>query len=285
VATSGTTTSGSSSDLHKLVSKPLALVGRENQLAEAITIIERRASALLLVAGEVGMGKSTFLAALDEYAGGEGWTVARSDAVGELTIAPSTTPPEFGTRLRQILGWPAGGAIADAGSAEPELVPDLGSAAAAGDAEKTGVVAKLFDTARRWLETSAWLGLAELIVDLQRHAPVLILIDGYRPGAQFERSFAGSFLPMLLRSPAPLIAVVADRPEAVERLAAQATARLDFGPGDQEAIRRHFARVTRDVEPAIRAGELDAYADAAAHRPELIGSLTRLLALQRPEGT
>jgi hypothetical protein len=285
MTTSGTTTSGSSSDLHKLVSKPLALVGRENQLAEAITLIERRASALLLVAGEVGMGKSTFLAALDEYATGAGWTVARSDETGELTIAPSTTPPEFDSRLRQILGWPAGAGIADAGSAEPDLLPDLGSAATAGDAEKPGVIAKLFDTARRWLETTSWLGLAELIVDLQRHAPVLILIDGYRPGAQFERSFAGSFLPVLLRSTAPLVVVVADRPEAVERLAAQATARLDFGPGDQEAIRRHFARVTRDVEPAIRAGELDAYADAAAHRPELIGSLTRLLALQRPEGT
>jgi hypothetical protein len=270
-----------------LVHGPPALIGREPELAQVFDVLAQRTSALILVPGEPGMGKSAFMRELNARAAAQGWAVAGSDASGELTITPSTTPPEFGRRLRDLLGLPAPAGLtatrlagAEVGERATRSTDPAGQTALAGEG---GFIAKVLEGVKRWLSEASWLNLKELVQDIASRAPVLLLIDGYSPNKTFERSFALAFLPALRRRAEPVVVVLVEREQQLSGLAASATAVIPVGPVDERPIRQHLEGLATCVVPPLTEAELEEYAVAAADSPELIGSLTRLLALMCPE--
>jgi AAA ATPase-like protein len=251
-------------DLSALASDAPPLIGRAEELRQALEVLEKGTSALVLCVGEPGLGKSAFLRELSASASTEGWTVARADAEGALTVTPSTTPPEFGARLRRMLGVTT---PADVGA----------TAIAPGPPEIEGGV----EGAKRSLGETSWLGLTELAPGVLSSAPALVLIDGYRPSEGFERGFLDAFLPAFEGAARPVVVLVAEREEALGALIDAASAVIRFGPIDEPPIRAHLERLGGELDPPLTEDELQAYARAATDDPELIGSLTRLLSLQR----
>jgi hypothetical protein len=250
-------------------------VGRDDELATVAAILAKRTSELVLVAGEAGMGKSAFLGELGTRAAADGWTVAQGDGSGELAITPSVTAATFDRRLRQRLqiGTAPAGAEANGNAA---LARQARNPPKEGD-----LLTKIVGGVRSLV--ASWPGLADLVRDLGTRAPVLILIDGYRPSEPFERSFVLSLLPAL-RPTGPIVVVIAESERTLGTLLPIAAVTLRFGPVEEAAILRYFQHLSGGVDPPLSARELEEYARAARRNPHLIGSLTRLLALDGADG-
>jgi len=249
-------------DLPALANEPPPLVGRAEELGRDHEVMARGRSALILCVGEPGLGKSAFLRTLSAGASLDEWAVARADDEGVLTVTPSTTPTEFGARLRRLLAMP------------PTAEAPVKTAASSG-------MGAALEGARRSLRDAPWVGLPELSQDLRERAPVLLMIDGYRPSERFEHALVDSFLPAFKASSMPVVVIIAEREEPLGRLVSTATDVIPFKPVDRATIRAYFDAFGDALDPPLDDGEAEAYARAASRDPELIGSLTRLLRLQR----
>jgi hypothetical protein len=257
-------------DLRALVREPPAVVGRDEELAQVAGILARRQPALVLVAGDAGMGKSAFLRELEGRAVADGWAVARADEAGELAVTPSMSPADFDKRLRAILGLPPP-------APEDDAVPALERPE---EAKEPGFLAKVVNAAVRAF-AAPWPHAQELIQALRERAPVLLLIDGYRPNDAFERAFALSLLPALKAGDDAVIVTVAERDEPLQTLRRAADAVIPFDRVGEDAIRPYFEEFARDVDPPLTPAELDEYVRAACTEPDLIGKLSHLLSLER----
>jgi hypothetical protein len=105
----------------------IQIVGRDAELGRATDLLERRAPALLLVAGDTGRGKTTFIRAVTRHARSEGWAVAQETLSGAHSVTPTMTPGDFETVVRASLGLsssPAGTTlIEDLGRRAPVMIP------------------------------------------------------------------------------------------------------------------------------------------------------------------
>ena len=72
-----------------------AIVGRRRELEQLAALIERRAPALVLVAGPAGTGKSTVIRAAQPDAEADGWTMLPAAEATELVAGSATTPESF----------------------------------------------------------------------------------------------------------------------------------------------------------------------------------------------
>ena len=275
-------------DLRPVVQAPPPLVGREAELEQAIGLLARRTSALVLLVGPTGMGKTTFLRELTTHARGEGWSVADRDDHGELAVTPGTTPGAFDRRLRGLLELTgslgaettqlAGDGVRRPGAGVEVLRETRGE-------RQSGLLGKVVSMARRWLTEASWPGLGELVRDLERRAPLLITVDGYCPSEPFGRAFKSAFLAAVGQSPEPIVVLLAEREELLADVEPEADAIVRLGPMDCGRIRRVLAEGSAVTRRPLTDDELDELADAAARRPELIGSMTRLLALSKAIGS
>lgn len=119
---------------------------------------------------------------------------------------------------------------------------------------------------------------------LERAAPLLVAVDGYRPPFALHTWVVSRLLPRVRRSKGAVLVVVADTPERVERLEPVADQVHTLGELDADEVRTHLARATAGREPPLAEHELDAYTAASVGDPTMFMSLLAALAVAEPEG-
>jgi len=273
--------SPSAIDLQALLREPPSLIGREAELSTAADILAQRAPALIVVAGDTGLGKSAFLREIGARAVADGWSVAGSDETGRLTVTPGTTPAVFERRVREALGLSgsegveASRHVADGVRGRTESTDGRG-----GDITQALFVKSTRDGSSRPAD-AAWPGLTELMRDLEAHAPILLLIDGYCPSEAFGRTFTNAFRRSLMHSGESLVVIMGEREELLIDVMAVASTVIPFGALDHSHIHEHLEQLSHGLSQPVSEAELERYAHAAARRPEIIGSLSRLLSIDR----
>jgi len=293
--------------LQALVERPVPLVGRDYEFARAMAVLRARRSAVVLLEGRPGMGKSTFLRQIEVEAGAIGWRVARADAHGALTVTPGSTPADIDARIRQLLDLPVLGQEAGPDSSTGKLAQFVATSAAQAlkltaarrfgtDSDKDpedgagsgtgideGFLGRYLEGAARWVGGLLPGGFAQLLEDLRACAPVLVMVDGCRPSSQFSAAFTRALLAIAVTGD-PIVVMIADTEDALRGLGSVATETLRFHDVPEEEIRDYFAHVLADLDPPLEPAELAHYAQTATRSPDIIGPLTRILAVDRRDG-
>lgn len=231
------------------------MVGRDRELGQIKAILERRKPALVVMAGETGIGKTSLLREAGLFASRLGWKTVPDVNQQEMTVEPETTEDTFSSRVRKLLKIPA-----------PENFPE-----AAPDFE-----------VRKVLQHGRYPLFHLLVEQLCHQAPLLLLIDGYRPEASFTGWFTGHFVTEMKKTEAPVVIIVADRPGNVAMLMPFADESISIGPLDPESLRQLLENIGQQLSPPLEKDELYAYLKEVCEKPEILGSLTRVLALARP---
>lgn len=231
-----------SESLWAVSSEPLTVfVGHEAAVKTFQAILDKREPAFVVVTGEAGMGKTSFLRFVGAKAAAGGWTVLPKEASAVFYVTPETTENLFSARIRELLATRPNESFIETKSTHLDLDP--------------------------------------IVRQLRERAPLLLLIDGCQATPDFTSWFNNRFIKDLKRTNSPVVVTIAERPDQVKDLSAQADEILAFGKLDKELIKEHFKRLGNQLSPPIEANELEEYAGAAFERPELLGSLTRVLRL------
>jgi hypothetical protein len=246
------------------------LTGRDEQLGVLEAALDAARPALVLVTGRVGGGKSTLLHAVRGQAQARGWHAAPPDPSPSLVVNRDMTPKSFSESLGAWLRRSAPAVAIDAG---PSLDAQGLSREVAGPPRKPAAPG----------ERTADREVARLLKRLREAAPVMIAIDGYRPNRAFGRWFASELVPALKESRLPALVVIAHDFELGPELLEHADERLVLGALDEALTERYFRGLAAGMQPPMDEAELREYARAAAERPELLGSLSRVLALAAHE--
>lgn len=216
-------------------------VGNGEAVAKFQKVLEKREPAFVVVTGETGMGKSSFLRFMGATAPTNGWTVIPKEASAAFSVTPETTESIFATRIRELTAIPLGESFIETKSSQFDLHP--------------------------------------IVRQLRERAPLLLLIDGFQASPDFTSWFTERFIKDVKRTNSPVVVTVAERPEQAKNLSALADEILPFGKLSKQVIKEHFEQIGKQLSPPIEVNELEEYAEAAFKRPELIGSLTRVLRL------
>jgi hypothetical protein len=238
-------------EIKSVPTERLMLIGRDRELAQVGAILKLRRPALVVVSAVTGMGKTSLLRVIEARAIEQGWHTVYSDSEVELSVVPSTTEETFRSQVLTLLG----------ASTEDSFVDTI-------------------------TDRSRSRSLHRLAKLLRHRAPVLLVIDGYRPEPGFANWFANHFIEDIKDGGSPVVIIVADQAGSVERLQSFADEIITLGPLDRQAVKEHFELVRQQITPPIMAAELDAYVEAACKDPVRLPILTRVLALAQPgEGT
>lgn len=224
-------------------SEPLPVfVGHESAVKSFQAILEKREPAFVVVTGQPGMGKTSFLRFVGAGAAASGWTVLPKEGNAVFSVTPETTEKLFSMQIRELMATRAN---------------------------------------ENFIETksSARLDVHPIVRQLRERAPVLLLIDGFLATSDFTSWFNDQFIKGLKQTKLPVVVTIAERPHQIEHVTAHADEILPFGKLDKELIKEHFKRIGKQLNPPIEASELEEYAGAAFEKPELLGSLTRVLRL------
>jgi RecA/RadA recombinase len=220
---------------------------RRRELDVLLGILSARRPAVVDVSGEPGMGKSELLKELSLRASALGWAVAGGEDARRLAIAPSTSEREF---RRTVLA---------ASPPPPKEVHESG----------------LHRTPPKHR-------IEPLVDELSRRAPLLALIDDYRPSPTFAHWFESRFLADVKASDAAVVVTVAQRPggRPLQEVASDVVA---LGPLDPELVREELGELLPLLEPPADEAEISTYV-SAAKSPLILDALIRTLTLaRRPE--
>jgi hypothetical protein len=218
------------------------LIGREHELERLGAVLAKAEPAVVVVCGRVGVGRHALVHGACRQAG---WTLLPSVSVG-LYVEPRTTPDGFAMRLRRILAVPS--VATDAGDES-----DLGAARSDPDA------------------------LARVLASF---APLVLLLERYRPQRAVDRWFADLLLPALRRAEAAVVLAILDPPEDETRLTYLAATRVELGPLEPEVVRPEIEAAAKSACPPIDEAELAVYVQGIAERPGVFDSLVRLFAVE-----
>lgn len=291
------------------------MVGRDRELGQIKAILERRNPALVVMAGETGMGKTSLLREARLLASRLGWNTVPDVNQQEMTVEPETTEDTFSSRVRELLKIPA-----------PEIFPEAAPDLEVRKVLQYGLIQPTQAMVSKAIATSglspAWKGVLNrathaagqilqafpfeqassekkaeesrrlppsrhplfhpLVEQLRHRAPVLLLIDGYRPEASFTGWFTRHFVTEIKKTEAPVVIIVADRPGNVAMLLPFADESISIGPLDPESLRQLLENIGQQLSPPLGEDELHTYLKEVCEKPEILGSLTRVLALARP---
>ena len=228
------------------------LVGREQELSRFKKILADGQPLLVVITGQAGVGKTTLLNAFRTQAKAAGWNTAPPSAAAEtLRVAQDTTEEDFGNRVQGLLAMPSG---------ESFIEKSPGKNAGQTSSEQPPLL--------------------PLVEQLRASAPLLLLVDGYQPAAVFADWFQNRFVQDVRRAGASVIVVVSELPEWTTKfLSPLADQIITLGTLDEQAIRQHFVTLGEKISPRIEEPELNVYVESAYKKPEMIGSLTRVLRL------
>jgi hypothetical protein len=124
------------------------------------------------------------------------------------------------------------------------------------------------------------------VSSLESCAPTLVIIDGFRPHAEFASWLLDVVRPELAASASPVGLIVAGTHEELDDgVLAAADEVVELGPLDQLTVARHLRETAQDIDPPLTDDEIAAYVEAVCPQPELLESLTRALLLMSPSRT
>lgn len=243
------------------------VVGRDREFGTVAEVMGRRQPAFVCVVADAAMGKTTFLSEVQLRARHEGWTTVGVPGGEELQVEASTTIDGFSAEIRGQLRATDSRAFFDASPA-----PTTGGifSTSPGSQRSTGT-----DGSPRFLT-----GSESLVREFYQRQPVLALIDGYRPSSEFHAWFSSSFVPQLLGSSDlhTVLAVAGSRNE-VEPLLEIGGIEIELAQLSEDDVLEHLERLGQGMHPPLGDEEARNYASVVARRPDLLGSLSRLLQL------
>jgi hypothetical protein len=251
------------------------LIGRHQELERFTEILDGDRPALLLVTGEPQIGKTSLLHEMRERSLAKNWTSVPRLEDWPLSVNPDTNEQTFRSQIQQALGISLddGYTITTTKRIFPfaEITTDTNTA----HTEAVSVRSRGYP-------------LHPIVEQLTSLAPVVLLIDGYRPNQRFARWFTEIFLKDVLMEDARLLVIVADSPDeisALRRLTSEQNV-LTLYALDKEVIRERFELLGLRINPALEPDELEVYVDIVHEHPRTINSLVRLLKLaQFPDDT
>ncbi len=233
------------------------MIGREEELARLVALLQSGSPWIALVTGGPGSGKTTLLQALARQAAETGWTV-----VGPISVSPGTDRDDFTRPLRDLIAYPA-----QLPGVRPLERPEDLLGRRAGDSTEGATTAE---------EAGS-----PLLLALRRRRPLLLVVDGYRPSLDFHRWLFDRFLPDAFASRGSVGALFAESQQDAGRIRSRVDVELSLEPVSEAKVRPYFEMIGNELSPPADRNEIDAFVDAVVKRPELIDPLVRALGLAR----
>jgi energy-coupling factor transporter ATP-binding protein EcfA2 len=224
-----------------------APVGWDKELKEFQTILDQKKPVLIIVTGNQGMGKSTFLQMTAKVAEHQNWNLL------EFSIGLDTTRKDFEQKLKSEFKGNESG-----------ISPALGQNQSAAEKERDNKLSQ------------------PIVQELKYQCPVVLQIDGYQPGSQFELWFTSEFIPGIKNSGASIIVVVADHPSAIDRLIELSNHKIQLKGINKRKVKEQIKSLNTDYKLSLNSAEEKIYLDAIAEKPFLFNPLKRILLLQTP---
>jgi energy-coupling factor transporter ATP-binding protein EcfA2 len=218
-------------------------MGRRHVFETIMSELAGPKSELILITGPAGSGRTYLLRHVAAAARHLGYQVLTGTDAEPSTIEPSTTIADVQRRVEKFTN----STPRDSGPAlEPPSRPS-------GQVE------------------------AKRIAGILRQlAPLLVVIDGFRPASAFQAWFTDLLIPQLWGRSERVSAVVADRAEELEPLARYAALAVDLGPLDSDEARVHLREAAQGLSPELTTDELERYVAATVAEP---GQFAALLAV------
>jgi energy-coupling factor transporter ATP-binding protein EcfA2 len=229
------------------------LLGRHEELERITERFDARSSALVLLVGEVGSGKSSLLRAAAGEAEKRGWRVVGPDAGGSaLTVDAGTSEHTFADRVTELLG----------SAAAPQAWRSV-----------PGADAHAIAAREPWRTTAH-----TLARELSAHAPLVVMIDGFDARGEFAGVF-DRLVARVRQNAEAVVFIVAARSVDVRQLVRAADEVIELGPLAEEPVRQYFEGLVLD--PPLSPEEVDAYVAESVKRPAAASALGRVLLLAR----
>lgn len=230
------------------------LVGRREQL-ERLEALLGHPPALIAISGELGMGKTSLLAAFGRRAAARDWRVVQPPP-----LVRDTDRDAMVRTLRILVGLPETLVQATGETPGEQLlgrVPD--------EAGRTAAVQQAEDT---------------LLAGLTRRRTVLLL-DGYQAAPEVEHWLLEGLLADLRAAAAPVVAVIAGHPSHMRGPISRADEVLDARLPTEAEVREFFSALGALLDPPAAAAEVEVLAAEGASEHDLIGPLVRALGYAR----
>lgn len=254
-----------------------AIIGREKELRQLAEVLERNRPQLVLIHGAAGIGKSRLLREVRSRAELSGWQPLPEDELA-IAVTPEDSEESLIRRLRASLrvggdqfAAPASGEVVEPPPVKPRDDRPMGW---------KGLLRPILNAAD---DVQSRLGrrrsAADIADELARRSPLLVTLEMYGPDASVGRWLHDALLPALVAEEAPVVLIATtSRHSDVEQFAAAASAVVELGPLDIEAVRQRIEESAVELDEK----ELAFYTDVASRDPHLLGSLARVLALTAP---
>jgi hypothetical protein len=227
----------------------LLIVGRDREIATIEEVLARRHPALIVVSGEVGVGKTFLSRQIEERAVTQGWQTVCYPSGGHLSISADTTTASITELVRRV--------PVTAQTSTADIVARTASS-------QEGAPVSY-----------------DLVEQLRVRAPLLFLIDGYRPSPELNAWFRAA-IDGLKQSAAAVIVLVAEITAQAEDLVSFADDVIRLEPLDADAVRQHFEREAGRLKIELSAAELDSYVQAVCRNMGALVPLIAVLQLARP---
>ncbi len=227
-----------------------APIGRGREWRSLQERLATQQSALIMLAGRPGSGRTHLLRRLGDSAREAGYTVAGCEE--QLPIDPTTRVSDVRRALAAVLG----------GSDEQASVARSGLIATA--------IKPFTDLVRDERAVFATLDAA---------APTFVGIDGYDPSPSVRRFIEGRLLPRNKKGAKPIVFVIVDRPERLTRIHEMADEFHELGDLDELEVRGHLTALSDEMRSPLTEQELDTYTAAATKDPSCLRALNRVFSL------
>lgn len=225
---------------------PASPIGRRAEWEALQDRLARHRSAVVLLTGPPGSGRTYLLRSLGEAAKDAGFAVAGCEE--SLPIEPTTQLSDVARALAAVLGE------------KHQQNQDVDSG--------RGRVLKAIRSLGDLVQTERL-----IFTTIDTAAPVLIGVDGYMPSTTMQTWIVSRLVPHVRRQRDPILLVFTDRAEALSELRSIADEVHDLGSLNVTDIQEHLRTVTTELQPPLSVEELEAYATAAANDPSLLGAL------------
>jgi hypothetical protein len=238
-----------------MISSVEAPVGRRREFEELVELLELRQSALALIEGPPGSGRSHLIGVLGKAAAELGYLCL---GTYEPLVLDGTTTL---TDVNRVLS-----ALAKTEAASTSLSTSPAA---------NGIVRKLLN---------AWRDDGEVLALLRGAAPVLVAIEGYAPSPTLKTWFTARLVPDIRQRTPPIVLVVSDRADALTDLRPLAQHSVTLGPLDRTEVNAFLTSVFAGAVPDVGDPELNAYCDAVTTDPGLLSAFETVFAALRQAG-
>jgi len=236
-------------------------IGRKREWNELMAAMRDRRSAVIILAGQPGSGRTYMFSRLAEHGTRSGYRVIGWPE--PLILEPTTNLNDIDRLLNALL---------TEGSAD---LQGTVSASAAGE-EQTDLVAVgvkgFMKQGVRWLQQKREEE-DRVLTTLFSSGDLIIGVDGYAPNPIIHWWITTRLIPRTREADNSIILIFIDRPESIARLRPFVDVYCELGRFNIEEIERHFEHIGAELRPPLTKEEVRGYAQAAAEDSSLISAL------------